>query len=92
MNHWLGDDEPLKQFTAIGKIVDDEIWQADEGSFTPFRRRVDYLSGTTPAGVGALANALDLTSGPNWGYQLRRGPIPPTEHDFVLILNRMTAA
>ena len=35
----MGDKVPLQQFTAIGIMADDEIWQADDGDFKPFRRR-----------------------------------------------------
>ena len=38
----FGDGIPLQHFTAIGEIADDEIWQADESGFRPFRRRVRY--------------------------------------------------
>lgn len=38
----LGDSAPLRQFTAIGAVADDMIWQADEDGFTPFRRRVRH--------------------------------------------------
>jgi hypothetical protein len=85
----LRDGEPLKQFTAIGEIEDDEIWQADEGAFQPFRRRVAYLSPSRSVDVAALS--LDLTSEPNWGYQLRRGLIPLSDHDLAAIREAMTA-
>lgn len=71
----LGDRTPLRQFTAIGTIADDEIWQADEGNFKPFRRRIRYEP-TRPVSVEDLKSVLRLTSAPNWGYQLRRGLIP----------------
>lgn len=85
----LGDKAPLQQFTAIGTISDDEIWQADEGSFQPWRRRVDYME-ASPADVSALKDQLDLTTGPNWGYQLRRGLVELTDHDLKVIRTAMT--
>ena len=84
----MRDGEPLQQFTAIGKVVDDEIWQADEGDFQPFRRRIHYLSDTHPVPVASLR--LDLTSQPNWGYQLRRGLIPLSERDLATVREAMT--
>src|SRR3954447_8404018 len=74
----LGDATPLRSFTAIGTIADDEIWQADEGDFHPYRRRIRYA----PAGAVPLADVKDrlaLTAAPNWGYQLRRGLVPLEE-------------
>jgi hypothetical protein len=83
------DGEPLKAFTAFGTIVDDEIWQADEGEFTPWRRRVDYAS-VHEAPIGPLTARLDLTRTPNWGYALRRGTLPLSDHDAELLRATMT--
>ena len=76
---------PLRCFTAIGRLPDDEIWQAQDGEFHPWRRRVEYLHDARPAAVADLMAALDLTSGPNWGYQLRRGLIPLSVGDLRAI-------
>jgi hypothetical protein len=80
----LGDGEPLRQFTAIGILSDDEIWQADEGSFQPFRRRVDYAA-ATPVPLEEVKGRLQLTASPNWGYQLRRGLVPLVEEDVEVL-------
>lgn len=83
------DGSPLQAFTAVGEVVDAEIWQADEGSFQPFRRRIRYLR---PARALPIAEVpLDLTSSPNWGYQLRRGLLPLTDGDLEAIREGMTA-
>ncbi|WP_188679977.1 EVE domain-containing protein [Subtercola lobariae] len=79
------DGDPLKQFTAIGTIIDDDIYQADDGDFHPFRRRVDYLTLKRAVPLAEVTDRLDLTSGPNWGYQLRRGLIPLSDADFEVI-------
>jgi hypothetical protein len=84
----MRDGEPLQQFTAIGEVVDDEIWQADEGDFQPFRRRIRYLSDARPVAVANLT--LELTSEPHWGYQLRRGLIPLSDRDLATIREAMT--
>ena len=39
------DGAGLRAFTALGRVVDDEVWQADEGDFRPWRCRVAYQSG-----------------------------------------------
>jgi hypothetical protein len=85
----LGDARPLRAFTALGRIADDHIWQADEEGFRPFRRRVDYDSGLTPTPVAPLVAQLDLCRGPNWGYQLRRGLLPLTDHDLAVVRRAM---
>jgi hypothetical protein len=85
----LGDGTPLRRFTALGTVADDEIWQADEGDFKPFRRRVRYEH-ATPVDVESVRNLLLLTASPNWGYQLRRGLIPLEEADVQILRSRMT--
>jgi len=84
----LGGTTPLRAFTAVGVIADGEIWQADEGEFHPFRRRVDYAE-TRVLPLADIRDELHLTSQPNWGYQLRRGLVQLDDHDAALIGERM---
>ncbi|MGA5818039.1 EVE domain-containing protein [Kitasatospora sp. NPDC094028] len=86
----LRDGDPLQAFTALAEVADETVWQADEGAFKPWRRRMRYLD-TTDTPIADLRDRLDLTAGPNWGYQLRRGLIELTEHDFALIRAAMTS-
>lgn len=88
----LGTDRPLQAFTAIGRIADDEIWQADEGDFRPWRRRVDYEPAALETPVRPLVGALELTRSPSWGYQLRRGLLELSEADFRTIAGAMGVA
>ena len=83
----LGDSSPLRQFTAIGTIADNVIWQADENGFMPFRRRVRYEN-ADPVCLDGVKELLTLTSTPNWGYQLRRGLIA-LDPDDVAVLRAM---
>jgi hypothetical protein len=83
--------EPVKAFTAIGQVADDEIWQADDGDFHPFRRRIEYLQDAVVAPVAQLQPVLDLTAGPNWGYQLRRGLLELSAGDLDRIREAMGA-
>ncbi|MFV0429816.1 MAG: EVE domain-containing protein [Arachnia sp.] len=85
-----GERTPHQCFTAIGTITDDDIWQADEGDFTPYRRRIDYLA-TTPVPLADLRSRLQLTQEPNWGYQLRYGLVPLEAHDVQIITAAMHA-
>lgn len=84
----LDDDAPLRHFTALGKIVDETIWQEDEGDFTPFRRRVNYAD-ARHVPLANVAEALDLTSTPTWGYALRRGLIPLSDRDAETLRRHM---
>ncbi|MDQ6839507.1 MAG: EVE domain-containing protein [Actinomycetota bacterium] len=82
----LGDRTPLRQFTAIGTVADEVIWQADEEDFKPSRRRVHYQD-AQPVLVEDVKSQLQLTTSSNWGYQLRRGLIP-LDADDVAVLRR----
>lgn len=85
-----GDRTPYRCFTAIGTFPDDDIWQADEGSFMPYRRRIDYLS-ARPAPLTDIQPQLHLTQEPSWGYRLRYGLLPLGAHDVQLIREAMGA-
>ncbi len=85
----LGDQLPLRQFSAVGVLRGDDIWQADEGSFRPFRRAVDYRA-AHPVPVAELKDVLELTADPHWGYQLRRGLIELSAADAQAIESAMT--
>lgn len=82
------DGPALQAFTAIGTIADDEIWQATDGDFQPWRRRVDWWDCIeTP--IKPLLRDLDLTREPNWGYTLRRGLLALSDSDFECLRSVM---
>jgi hypothetical protein len=89
-HHRLGEHSPLQAFTAVGRLPDDEIWQADEGTFRPFRRRAEYRTDARHAPLADLRDRLHLTADPHWGYLLRRGLVPLTDHDVALVHEAMT--
>lgn len=82
---------PLQAFTAIGTISDDEIWEADEGDFKPWRRRVTYVK-ANDAPIHPLLDELEFTAGKqNWGYAFRYGLFEIDEADFKRIAQAMNA-
>lgn len=81
----IRDGAVLKSFTAIGIVAAGEPWQAEDGDFRPWRRKVDYRKDIDQTPVERLRGELDLTSAPNWGIVLRRGLIELTAHDFATI-------
>ncbi|MCU1406825.1 MAG: hypothetical protein JWQ43_3128 [Glaciihabitans sp.] len=84
---------PLREFTAIGRITDAEPWEATEGDRHPWRRSADYDDTATATSITPLLPLLDFTRDtPNWGYQLRRGQLPVSQHDFEMIADAMGAA
>lgn len=87
----LEGNTPLQAFTAIGRIADGEIWQADESDFKPWRRRVDYVK-STDASIHPLLDKLSFTKGKtSWGYAFRYGLLEITEEDFETIARAMEA-
>jgi hypothetical protein len=84
------DKEVLQAFTGIGQITDEDIWEADEGDFKPWRRKIEYRHDAHDAPIRPLLDQLHLTQGKtNWGYQFRFGLLPIDEHDFRLIAEAM---
>ncbi len=57
----------------LGVVSRDQVWQADEGEFKPWRRRIDYEPAAVEVSISDLSDQLDLTAKPNWGYALPRG-------------------
>jgi hypothetical protein len=88
----LGSHRPLRVFTAIGRVADDEVWQGDEGDFHPWRRRVDYAADAAEVAVADLDGRLELTARASWGHALRRGLVPLSAADFTAIAGAMRAA
>lgn len=84
----LGEGMPIRQFTAIGAVVDDVIWQADERDFKPFRRRVRYED-ARPVALQDVKPLLGLTTSANWEYQLRRGLVPLDAVDVSVLRESM---
>jgi len=86
-----GGKDGLKSFTAIGRVQAGDAYRYDMGSgFVPSRKDVDWAA-AREVPVAALVGQLDFTAMPNWGYQLRFGLCPLSEHDFRLIAEAMGA-
>ena len=82
--------EKLQCFTAIGKIADENIYQADiGGGFVPFRRNVTLLP-TQDVSILPLINELTfIKDKTHWGAPFRFGTIEIPEQDFRLIASKM---
>ena len=78
-------DSDLRAFTAIGKIIDNNIYQFKMApEFIPFRRDVKYLK-AKDVPLSEIKNQLELCQAKSWGMQLRRGLFEISKHDFELI-------
>lgn len=92
------DGDPLKEFTAVGRVADGEAFQVTQGEsmrgaaadFRPWRRRIEWDHDAVPTPIRPLLPSLDFTrDNRDWGYQLWRGVIEISRHDFELIRRQM---
>lgn len=85
--------EALRRFTAIGRIVDDEPYQAEMSpSFHPWRRRVEFFE-CQEAPIEDLLDELSfIRDRARWGFIFRRGLFEIGEEDFRRIAGPMQAA
>ena len=81
---------PLQAFTAIGRVHDGRVYQADAGGdYRPFRLDVDYLP-ATDASVKPLIDGLTfIRSKSHWGAAFRFGFLRVPEEDFARIAAAM---
>ena len=82
--------QPLRAFTAVGRILDDEPYQvAQTEGFKPYRRKVHYFE-AHDAEIKPLLEKLLVTRGNSgWGHILRRGMFEIEHHDYDLIAKTM---
>lgn len=87
------DGDSLREFTAIGRIAPGIVHQGESAapsSYRPWRRHIDYETDAVATSIRPLLSVLEFTrSDPNWGYQLRRGLLEISRHDFELIRRQM---
>jgi hypothetical protein len=86
----LGRPELCQEFTAIGKVRDEEIYPFRVSEdFCPSRRNIDFL----PAGdvsILPLIPRLDfIRNKKSWGYPFRFGFLEISRQDFELIASQM---
>ncbi len=82
--------KPLQQFTAIGQIIDDVVYQVEmRPDFHPFRRAMAFYP-SRPSAIRPLIPALDfLPDKQRWGLPFRRGMFQIGRDNFLLIAHQM---
>lgn len=86
----MGKTEKCQQFTAIGKVTDDEIYQFQVSEdFCPSRRNIEFLP-ARDISILPLIDALDfIPDKKSWGYPFRFGFFEIKQQDFKLISSQM---
>jgi hypothetical protein len=84
--------DPLRAFTAIGRIADEEPYQVEmTPGFRPWRRRMRFLQGKE-APIEPLIETLDfIPDKKSWGFPFRRGLFEVGRADFLRIAKAMKA-
>jgi hypothetical protein len=83
-------NEKCQAFTAIGKVVDNEVYQYQmTNDFKPFRRNIEFKE-CKEAPILPLINDLDfIPNKKSWGYPFRFGFFEIKENDFNFITSKM---
>ncbi len=84
------DGEPLQQFTAIGRVLDTQPYQAEmTPTFHPWRRQVEFFPCTAAPIQPLLASLAFITDKRKWGFPFRRGLFQIGREDFAQIMQAM---
>lgn len=86
----LGDSQLCQQFTAIGKVADDQVYnyQVSE-NFCPSRRNIEFMP-SEDVSILPLINELNFIQNKKiWGYPFRFGFFEIQQQDFDLISSKM---
>ena len=80
----------MKRFTAIARVKEGEVYQADMGGgFTPYRRDVEFLS-CAETSIQALIEKLTfIRNKQSWGSGFRFGFFEIPKEDFETISKKM---
>lgn len=89
-----GDEYPLRDFTAIGRINDGVVFRTEGITvpgeiWRPYGVAVDWDPGVTPVPLLLMKRSLDFTNQWNWGERLRDGIIEISRNDFLLLRDAM---
>jgi predicted RNA-binding protein len=82
--------ERLQAFTAIGRVVDDELYQVEMAPrFVPWRRNVEFL-GCVETPIAPLIDELTFIKDKRrWGFVFRFGLFEIPQEDFERIKRAM---
>lgn len=86
----MGNPDKCQEFTAIGKVKDDEVYPFQmTANFCPFRRNIDFIE-SKDVSILPLINDLEfILNKKSWGYPFRYGFFEINLNDFCLISSKM---
>jgi len=85
-------DKPDKcqEFTALGRVTDDEIYQLEVSKdFSPSRRNVDFFNFKAVSVLPLIKDLSFIQNKEHWGYPFRYGFFEIKRNDFELISSKM---
>lgn len=86
----LGKPDKCQEFTAIGKITDDDVYQFRVSEdFCPSRRRIDFMPGRDISILPLIDDLEFIKNKTSWGYPFRFGFFEINQNDFNLIASKM---
>lgn len=86
----MGKPDKCQEFTALGKVIDDEVYHVQVSEdFCPSRRSIEFLK-CEATSILPLINDLEfIQNKKSWGYPFRFGFFEIKQHDFDLISSLM---
>lgn len=86
----FGEATKCQEFTAIGKVKDDSIYQVEmTPGFCPFRLDIEFFKSKDVSIIPFIDDLDFITNKQKWGYPFRWGMLEIKEHDFQLISGLM---
>jgi hypothetical protein len=87
---FFGKPDKCQEFTAVGMIKDDEVYEFQMmPDFRPSRRNIDFFK-SKDISIIPFINSLEfIKDKKNWGYPFRFGILEINQHDFDLIASQM---
>ena len=86
----LGKPEICQEFTAIGKVQDDRIYQAQiSENFCASRRNIEFYQSKDISILPLINDLYFIKNKKSWGYPFRLGFLEINQPDFDLISAQM---
>ncbi|MCF0060408.1 EVE domain-containing protein [Dyadobacter chenwenxiniae] len=86
----LGRPAACQEFTGIGKVMDEQIYQLQVSEdFCPSRRNIKFLPGRDVSILPLISRLNFIKDKKNWGYPFRFGLLEIDRQDFELISSQM---